>query len=245
MIADSYLFSSIGGREVNQDALGERKNAAGGLFVVADGLGGHQNGRQAADCVVDTLLQNWDAAADMDPECLKARIGEANQAVLNLQQEKNSNMKSTVVVLALQGGSAVWANTGDSRLYCLHEDRIAAVTADHSVAYTKYLGGEISRDQIATDEDQSRLLRSLGSPDRWEPNTAGRSGLCPGDAFFLCSDGMWEYLRDEEILFDRLKAASAQEWGELLLLRVMARLQPGNDNLSFITLILEPDNEGA
>ena len=59
-----------------------------------------------------------------------------------------------------------------------------------------------------------------------------------GDAFFLCSDGMWEYILDEEILVDYLKADSARTWAELLLLRVMERIPPKNDNLSLIAIVV-------
>ena len=63
--------------------------------------------------------------------------------------------------------------------------------------------------------------------------------LVPGDSFLLCSDGFWEYIYDTEILVDWLKAGNAQEWGRLLLLRVMDRLRPGSDNLTVMTVLVE------
>lgn len=241
MRADSFTYTSIGGRNENQDAVGERLSKNGGLFVVADGLGGHQAGRLAADCVVECLTGAWDPAAPEDAESFTARIRDANDAILAIQQKRNLTTKSTVVALSVQGKRAVWAHTGDSRLYFLHDGRIEAITEDHSVAYKKYKAGEISRDDIATDEDQASLLRSLGSQRRWEPDVRVREDLEAGDAFFLCTDGVWEYLSDEEILIDLLKAGSAREWGELLLLRAAPRIRPGNDNLSFIAVMLRPD----
>ena len=71
----------------------------------------------------------------------------------------------------------------------------------------------------------------------------GRCDFLPSESLILCSDGMWEYLRDEEILVDCLKAKNAKEWAELLLLRAVARIRPGNDNLSLITVMLQPDAE--
>ena len=128
---------------------------------------------------------------------------------------------------------------GDSRVYFIHDDRLHAYTNDHSVAYMKYRAGEITREQRATDEDQSRLLRSLGSEERNEPDVyAADVALAPGDAFFLCSDGAWEYLQDEEILIDYLKAETAADWAELMLLRIMERVDGENDNLSLVTVIL-------
>ena len=245
MRTDSFTFTSIGGRSENQDSVGQVLSENGGLFVVADGLGGHQAGRLAADCVVEQLQKAWKAGEPEDEESFTAKIRDANEAILAVQREKNLTTKSTVVALSVQGDKAVWANTGDSRLYYLHGGRIEAITEDHSVAYKKFKAGEITRDQIPMDEDQSSLLRSLGGPRRWEPDVRSREGLEAGDAFFLCTDGMWEYLRDEEILIDFLKAGSAKEWAELLLLRAVARIRPGNDNLSLITVILDSDREKA
>ena len=240
MTIDSYSFSDIGGREDNQDALGTKVDGDKGIFVLADGLGGHQNGRMASDCVVNTVLAGWPPEEDTPlTETLESGISEANQAILNMQQEKNCNAKSTAVVLTILGENAAWAHSGDSRLYYLHDGGIAAVTEDHSVAYKKYQAGEITKEEIATDEDQSSLLRVLGSTVRWEPVIDQRERLSPEDAFLLCSDGVWEYVRDDEILVDYLKADSAREWAVLLLLRISARVPKNNDNLSLITVMMK------
>ena len=227
MTIDSYSFSDIGGREDNQDALGTKVDGDKGIFVLADGLGGHQNGRLASDCVVNTVLAGWPPEEDTPlTETLESR-------------EKNCNAKSTAVVLTILGENAAWAHSGDSRLYYLHDGGIAAVTEDHSVAYKKYQAGEITKEEIATDEDQSSLLRVLGSTVRWEPVIDQRERLSPEDAFLLCSDGVWEYVRDDEILVDYLKADSAREWAVLLLLRISARVPKNNDNLSLITVMMK------
>jgi len=147
-------------------------------------------------------------------------------------------MKTTVVALSVNGDQAAWAHAGDSRLYYLHNKAIEVYTEDHSVAYKKYLSGEITREQIGFDEDQSSLLRALGNPARSQPDCRLlEHPIAPGDGFVLCSDGMWEYILDEEILVDFLKADCAQTWAELLLLRVMERIGPENDNLSIITVM--------
>lgn len=113
-------------------------------------------------------------------------------------------------------------------------------TNDHSVAFKKYKSGEITREQIAADEDQSSLLRSLGNNDRYKPEIYSPNiEIGKGDAFFLCSDGAWEYLRDEEILIDFLKSETARQWSELLMLRIMERVNGRNDNLSLLTIIVK------
>ena len=237
MKLDVYKFTDPGGRDHNEDSIAARIFPDGALCAVADGLGGHKDGEIASQKVVDTFL-----SAEIPVDCkdgenwLAAQMEAANNALLSLQKELSSNMKSTAAVLLIQGRSAVWANVGDSRVYYLHGGAIVSITEDHSVAYRKYKAGEISRRQIAVDDDQPSLLRVLGNADRHAPAFhTSQFPLENGDGFLLCSDGMWEYVSDEEILIDFLKSQDAVQWGELLLLRVMNRLQPGHDNLSIIT----------
>ena len=186
---------------------------------------------------MDPILARQPAQGDSLTDWLETQIRQANANILELQQTRGGNMKSTVAALVINGTDAAWANVGDSRVYYLHNRAIAKITEDHSVAYKKYKSGEITRAQIGTDADQSCLLRALGNPERNQPDCgSAQHPIEPGDGFFLCSDGMWEYILDEEILVDFLKADTAQTWGELLQLRAMERVQSGNDNLSLITV---------
>lgn len=240
MIIDSYIYTDLGGRAYNEDSAGLRLDGEDGIFVVADGLGGHLFGEVASACVKDALLEGWHPGVDDRPKWLIQQIAEANRQVLAIAKEKRSVLKSTVVALAIDGEQAVWAHVGDSRLYYLHESCIKHITEDHSVAYKKYKAGEITREQIAQDEDQSCLLRAVGSVERNEPDVSiCDMPLMEGDAFLLCTDGVWEYLRDEEILTDLLRTETAREWAELLLLRMKGRVSGGNDNLTLLTLMLK------
>lgn len=241
MTFDIYEYTNQGGRAYNEDSIDYVTKASSGVFVVADGLGGHQYGERASGCVCDSIITGWDGDFEGNPaEWLKKRIEFSNANVLKIQQELHATLKSTVVALAIDQGRASWANVGDSRLYFFRDGRISDYTNDHSVAFKKYRAGEITRAQIATDEDQSALLKSIGSDDRNEPEIYDKNLLLqPGDAFLLCSDGVWEYLLDEEIAIDLLKAEDAKEWGELLLVRLMGRIDGKNDNLSLIAIIVE------
>lgn len=225
--------------------MGFRTEGENGIFVVADGLGGHSCGEVASSCVRDVLLEGELPGGEIpeggDPvRWLEERISYANGQVLALQEEMGAVMKSTAVVLSVTGERALWAHVGDSRLYYIHEGRIRAFTEDHSVAYKKYKAGEISRSEIAFDEDQPRLLRSLGSQERNEPVVrAYEEPLAPGDAFFLCTDGVWEFLDDDEIVIDLLKSENARQWAEYLLLRMMERIDGENDNLTMLAVMLK------
>lgn len=237
---DVFEYTNKGGRSYNEDSVGSRYDDNNGIFVVADGLGGHLLGEKASAAAVETIISGWNTfEEDISAQLIK-KIAEANQNILSLQKKENSVMKTTVAALAVHGNKAVWGNVGDSRVYFIHRNSLHAYTNDHSVAYKKYKAGEITREQIATDEDQSRLLRTLGSEERNEPDVyVGDVPLEPGDAFFLCSDGAWEYLMDEEILIDFLKSETAEHWAELMMLRIMERISKENDNLSLLTVILE------
>lgn len=236
---DVFEYSSQGGRSYNEDSIGSNYDNYRGIFVVADGLGGHALGEEASAIAVETIISEWNSSEENVSAHLKEKIAEANQNILRLQREKNAIMKTTVAVLAVNGDQAIWANVGDSRVYFIHKNCLYAYTSDHSVAYKKYKAGEITREHIATDEDQSRLLRSLGGESRNEPDMhAADMPLETGDAFFLCSDGAWEYLMDEEILIDFLKSETAEQWAELMMLRIMERVSGENDNLSMLTVIM-------
>lgn len=237
---DAFCFTARGGRRNNEDSAAFRLNQDKGLFVVADGLGGHAMGEVASACAVEVLLNGWEESFQNRniprPQWLYDKLREANQTIIALQRSRGGNMKSTAVALAVEDNKACWIHTGDSRLYYISRGEIRHITEDQSVAYKKYLAGEITRLQINTDEDQSALLRSLGNSDRFEP-ISGQANLEEGDAFLLCSDGIWEYLHDMEILVDYLKSQSAREWGSRLLRRVMDRVDGENDNLSLITVL--------
>jgi len=239
MVLDSFSYTSKGGRAYNQDSVGAFDTPSGAVYVVADGLGGHLHGEMASQCAVDAFIGTEDIPADGQKDWLEEQISRINQEIISLQ-EQHGNMRTTIVALSVKEDRAAWAHVGDSRLYYLHDKKIEAVTEDHSVAYKKFLAGEITREQIASDVDQSCLLRALGNPTRsksvcFEPEHP----IAPDDGFLLCSDGFWEYVLDEEILVDYLKADCARTWAELLLLRVMGRIDADNDNLSVVTVLVK------
>ena len=236
---DIYSFTSRGGREYNEDSVSYAYTPYGAVLVVADGLGGHEGGDVASQKVVETILAEPLDDNKNDKDWIRKRLDAANQAILDEQAARANKMKSTVVALKISGTKATWAHMGDSRLYFIHNSTIAAVTEDHSVAYKKYRAGEITRAQLATDEDQSSLLRSLGVRGKLKPDFGETTApLTAGDGFLLCSDGFWEYLQDQEILFDFLKTNNAQTWAELLLLRLVERVDGTNDNLAVITAMI-------
>ncbi len=238
LVIDSFAFTDKGGRDHNEDSVLERRLEGGMVFVAADGLGGHSHGEVASGCITEHFSE-----ADLDPqtepaEWLRRELEAANNRLLALKKKRHSGMKSTAAVLLIAGKKACWTHVGDTRIYYLHDDSVFSVTEDHSVAFKKFLVGEITYDQIGMDEDQSSLLRSVGSEDRFIPES-GSSDIKAGDAFLLCTDGLWKYVLRSEVLIDLLKSESAREWAENLLLRYMERAEKGCDNVSLITVMIK------
>ena len=238
MKISAFSYTSQGGRDHNEDSIRCRIQGQRGIFVVADGLGGHQCGEVASALAADTLLDGWLRSDTLDSQSLTDLLCSANAAIVDRQsQPGQEGMKTTAAVLCLDAAGALWAHVGDSRVYRFSGGHLASVTRDHSVTYKKYLGGEISYMDVYHDDDRSSLLRVLGKPV-CQPEV--ETGLCaPGDAFVLCSDGFWEFVYNEEMLLDLAKAASAQHWGELMLLRRIRRAPSGSDNFSLITVFVE------
>lgn len=243
----AYLYTNPAGREKNEDSADYALTEDGGFFVLADGLGGYQNGAEASGLVTRTLLERWQETA---PACgtawLEEAVLDANGRLLRAREAGAGMGKSTVVALQISGERAAWVHVGDSRLYHLGADgTLLHVTPDHSVTYKKYLAGEIGRRQIRGDEDRPSLLRVLGGAGTVTPEP-GAAPVRSGDAFLLCSDGLWEWLDDEEIAIDLLKAGSPRDWVERMLLRLLPRMSESADNLSALAVFAgAPEREGV
>ena len=242
MTIDKYVFSSRGGRERNEDAAFAFSEDDKGIFIVADGLGGHKDGNVASSSTVEYFRELWLGREEeaLTKEWIEAAIRGANDNLLSLQKETRSNMRSTLALLLVDGENSFWANVGDSRVYFIRGGELAKITEDHSFAFLKFKSGDIRRADIVRDADQSRLLRSIGDESRNVPDVyENRRPLKKDDAFMLCSDGLWEYLNDDEVMTDYLKSDGAREWAERLLLRAISRIRSGNDNLSIVTAIVK------
>lgn len=237
----AYTYSNKGGKQNNEDYLEYKIEEAQGIFLLADGLGGHRNGEIASKTVVEALMSRMTEDVEIDSEYLRNSFLSVNELLLEKQKEADlGNMKTTAVLLHIHEDKAIWGHIGDSRLYYYSDNELQAITKDHSVSYKKYLSREISEAQINTDEDRTSLLGVLGNKDKCNPEIVPiPRTIKQGDAFLLCSDGFWEYIYREEILLDLLKSSTPQQWAELLLLRHIRRTKPDNDNFSVITVFVQ------
>ncbi|NLY73778.1 MAG: Stp1/IreP family PP2C-type Ser/Thr phosphatase [Firmicutes bacterium] len=198
-------------RELNEDAFGYRD----GLFVVADGMGGHQAGEVASAIAVETILQA-DLSGDIK-KALQTALETANKAILNQanRSEDFNGMGTTAAVLYLEKERAFITHVGDSRVYYLSGSVLKQLTSDHSLVNELVKTGEITVEEARTHPQRNILTRALGSHETLDAEIL-EIEVAPGDKFLLCSDGLSgtvpetvikEYLireDDPEVIVDQL-----------------------------------------
>ncbi|MFN8057895.1 MAG: protein phosphatase 2C domain-containing protein [Vicinamibacterales bacterium] len=224
---DTATLSRTGERRANEDAAGVRVAGDASCAVVADGLGGHRGGAVASRTVVDAVLEAFDQGPEVSAEAARALVERAQGALLARQREESglAEMRSTIVVLLADRRQAIWAHVGDSRLYLVRGGRVVSRTRDHSVTQSLVDAGEVAPRDQGRHEDRSRLLKVLGKEDV-EPTVHDAEALCRGDAFLLCTDGLWEHVDDLDVEIDAAGGGDAAAWVSRLearLLRADAR----------------------
>jgi serine/threonine protein phosphatase PrpC len=216
-----------GGRDKNQDFEKIHKLHTAGVtlhqFIVADGLGGQGGGEFASKAAVHSVLagsamhKNGSVGLDeyFDPEWLTLQFEIAHGNVKQQQQRQPefSKMATTLVVLMVMDGKAIWGHVGDSRLYLLREGKIHSQTKDHSVPQMLVSSGEIEEKDIRHHPDRNRLLRALGdNRENIQARVHEEETLQEGDVFLLCTDGFWEYVTEEEMLTSLYESANPDDW---------------------------------
>lgn len=208
------MFSRVGSRERNEDAVLMCEQDGSYVFALADGLGGHGGGDIASASVTDQAVDIFKKAGDRDDYLSQAF--ECAQEVL-IQQKNASDavadMKSTMVLLKLTKESAQWAHIGDSRLYYFEENHIVKRTMDHSVPQMLALGGKIKESEIRHHVDRNKVLRSLGTPWEGASYEIGEPVPVFGEqAFLLCTDGFWELITEKEMEKTLRQSKSVAQW---------------------------------
>lgn len=156
-------FTNKGTREINEDRCGVAMHEDSYCFTVADGLGGHGNGEIAAQAAVDAICTMFVDEGYSDSFFKKA-FSAAQDAIVQQQErlQAPSRMKTTLVVLVIHKGKAVWAHVGDSRLYEFKQGKMKGRTIDHSVPQMLAISGEIEEKDIRHHLDRNRLMRVMG-----------------------------------------------------------------------------------
>ena len=232
-------YSHVGGRRENEDAYRcEILDNNRAYAVVCDGVGGHGEGRRAAQVAVKHLSNAHRCDLLPTREQILGWMEDANKEI-SLLRDHVLRMKTTAVFLAVNGNQAIWAHIGDSRLYHFHNGKLLDYTKDHSVPQIQVIAGEITREQIPFSPDRSRVLRVLGN-EEVNPEISGVIHLQPGmHAFLLCTDGFWEYLQDTEIWLDLQKSRTPDQWVMYLRCRGEERKKGTPDNNTAVAMFIE------
>ena len=228
-------------RNSNQDCVFCEENEIGrfpNLFLVADGMGGHQAGDLASRmCVNEIAAQISKIEARTLVGAFETAIQEANTRVYqkSLEDVAFSGMGTTLVGAVIQGNTAYIVNIGDSRLYLYHET-LRQITVDHSLVEEMVQSGEIQKEEMRTHPNKNIITRALGTDTSVRPDCF-EVKVEEGDVILLCSDGLTNMVDDtaiEETLRehrDDMKLA-----GESLVQQ--ANEAGGKDNISVILVRL-------
>lgn len=220
-----------------------------GLFIVADGMGGHADGKAASTLAIQTIINHvlprlmyHKEPLDNPAQLLAEGVQNANHAVHEHNMANHGDMGTTVTSTMLIGTTAYVANVGDSRTYLYrYPNGLSKITRDHSVVASLVDAGIIKEDDIYTHTKRNQIYRSLGEKPYVEVDTFVEQ-LQPGDKLLLCSDGMWEMVRDPKIrAILEEPTSNPMELGDRL---IQAALDGGGeDNVSVIVVnVLESPN---
>lgn len=238
-IYDAATFTSPGGQSANEDAVFLTQDNGRLVAIVADGLGRHGGGDIASSVAVEVLYRALPVTGHIEGSAISRCFAAANDAVLE-KQKSGVPMKSTAVMLILEEGYATFAHMGDSRGYAFRGGQIVRQTVDHSVSQMAVLRGDITPAQIRFHKSRNKLLYVLGVGGGTLEELTLIDPPLNGDAFLLCSDGFWEYVNEDEMEVDLVRARSAEDWLSLMLARIQKRVSGDHDNLSAIAVVCRP-----
>jgi serine/threonine protein phosphatase PrpC len=224
----------------------ESANQSFGLYIVADGLGGHDDGQTASrravavmadyitrEVVLPALQSGQYADNDTIAAKLKASVEAANLALVGSNEQTGSDMGSTVTGALIIGDTAHIVNVGDSRTYLFDTVSLQPISIDHSLVMQLVIGGLIERDDIYTHPQRNQILRSLGDRRDVQIDLFTQK-LRPGYQLVICCDGLWEMIRDPQIEQVLRTVSDPQAAADRLM--ELANENGGEDNISVIVV---------
>lgn len=211
-----------------------------GLYVVADGMGGHEGGEVASQLTVDTIQAHFDQtppAPENVPfeEWLKGAIMAANEIVIAHQKDNTQpkKMGATLVMAFVANGQAHIANVGDSRAYRLTDNGIQQITTDHSLVERLIEIGQITREEARNHKQRNVVYSTIGDKATLQIGFH-HLDLQPGNRLLLCSDGLSGMLTDEQIFNINRDHRSPAEVCKILVRA--ANAAGGDDNITVIII---------
>ena len=236
-------------RKSNQDSIFLNKSM--NLFIVADGMGGHQGGDIASAMAVEHIPQTFTTQVENTPveEKITAAIKSANTAIINRGEgdEKLKGMGTTSVLAHFHETHLYIGNVGDSRCYLINQNNLYQITSDHSLIQEKLnlslLSGiyQYDREKAKTDPQGNVITRTVGFDENLEVDVY-KYQVKKNDTFILCSDGLHGKVSDDRILeifkenINTTNISQEHLDGCTESLINEAKNNGGNDNISVITI---------
>ncbi|MFZ2671310.1 MAG: Stp1/IreP family PP2C-type Ser/Thr phosphatase [Enterococcus aquimarinus] len=236
-----YFQSDIGKRrKSNQDYTATFTNQKNQLLaLLADGMGGHQAGDIASRQAVEEIGIAWEATMIDDSEkavqWFLQHIQQTNQRIFEKGQSQPtlSGMGTTLEVVTLLDNHLALAHVGDSRIYLFREQRLIALTEDHSLVNALLKSGEITQEMAENHPRKNIITRSLGMPGSLEVDVAIHK-IEDHDQLLLCSDGLTNMVSEPKITQILLEAASLQDASQRLIDEANAK--GGLDNITVLLI---------
>ena len=235
----AFSVTDIGKRrQLNQDYVFAQETPLGNLanlFLVADGMGGHNAGDYASRYAVETVVREVKGSFEKSPvRILGKAIKVANDQIRRKAGEDVSlyGMGTTMVAATLIGHYLQVANVGDSRLYIVN-DEIRQITRDHSLVEEMVRMGGLDREAARNHPDKNIITRAIGARDTIEIDFFHEE-LKSGDLVLMCSDGLTNMLEDEEIGRILKTPGTIEERAERLI--DAANQNGGRDNIAVILI---------
>jgi protein phosphatase len=242
-VIKTFSITDIGRkRKLNQDYMYTSEQPIGNLpnvFIVADGMGGHNAGDYASKVTVETMVSDISASFEKNPLKIMGKAIETANTVIHKKSCENTEyegMGTTVVCATYIGGFIQVANVGDSRLYLVNDREIRQITRDHSLVEEMVRIGGIARADARNHPDKNIITRAVGVSDTVEPDFF-TAAINEGDAVLMCTDGLTNMLEDEEIRMIMNGSRDIVEKAEKLV--KAANDNGGRDNITVI--LIEPD----
>lgn len=210
IIDQPQIIWELGTRENQEDsvfpACGE-STSEDKIFILCDGMGGHERGEVASSTVCSVLSSyfhdNWDGIGFTDGLLFDALSRAMDELKKNVT-DKLRNPGTTLTLLVFHKGGAFVAHIGDSRIYHIRpsEHRLLYKSRDHSQVYDLLAAGDISLEEMNTYSKKNVITRAMiaGADRVPKPSIAHVADIRPGDYFYLCSDGMLEEMSDSELV---------------------------------------------
>jgi len=239
-VAHSFSKTDIGRkRQLNQDYVYTSDEAVGklrNLYIVADGMGGHNAGDFASSFTVQTVVREIEGSVEPKPfRILGKAIRTANELIREKARDDRSlyGMGTTIVVASTEEHQLEVANVGDSRLYIFSKEGLRQITRDHSLVEEMVRMGGMTPETARNHPDKNIITRAIGARDSVEVDFFTEE-LKRGDIVLMCSDGLTNMLTDEEIIEILSSDISIDEKSEALIQK--ANENGGKDNIAVILI---------